>query len=79
MTFEISDNSIYFCRAGETGRLSACGDNSIRFQASASVKLVEQNWTLMPRKAAARAWLEENGNTKEAFIEVGNLRARLEE
>ena len=79
MTFEIKDDSIYFCRAGEIGRLSACGENSIRFQASASGKLVEQDWTLMPRKAVANAWIENKDSAKEAFIEVGNLKARLEE
>lgn len=73
MRYEVKDNSIYFTREGEWGRISACGRNSIRFQASPSGPVKEQNWTLMPGEAAARAWLEEDT----AILETGEMRVKL--
>lgn len=75
MRFEIKDNSIYFTRNGEVGRLSACGRDSIRFQASPTGHLIEQNWTLMPGDVAAKAFLEEE--TGSAVLEAGSLSVRM--
>lgn len=75
MKYEIRDDEIYFIRAGEWGRISACGRNSIRFQASPSGSVKEVNWTLMPAKEEAKAWLE--GNT--AILETGDMQCRLYE
>ncbi len=72
MRYEVKDNAIYFIREGEWGRISACGRNSIRFQASPSGPVKEQNWTLMPGEAAARAWLEEDT----AILETGDMRVK---
>lgn len=73
MKFILKDQAIYFTREGETGKLSACGADSIRFQASPSGKLIAQDWTLIPGEAFAKVWEEE----KCAFIEVGSMRAKL--
>ncbi len=75
MKFEIRDNAIYFTRAGEWGKISACGKNCIRFQASPSGPVKEINWTLLPGEAKAKAWLE--GNT--AILETGDMRCVLYE
>ena len=75
MGFQIRDDKIYFVRAGEAVCLSACGKDCIRFQAAPSGKLIEQNWTLMPQEAPAKAWLEE----KRAVLETGEMRAELYE
>ena len=60
MSFQIVNGELRFVRAGEIVRISACGENCIRFQASPSGKLLEQDWTLLPGKAEAKAWEEEN-------------------
>lgn len=73
MSFQIVNDEIRFVRAGEIVRISACGKNCIRFQASPSGKLLDQDWTLLPGKAEARVWEEEN----RAVLETGNMRAEL--
>ena len=73
MSFEIQNNEIHFIRAGEVVRISACGKNSIRFQASPNCRIEEQNWTLTPQKTGAKAWVE--GNC--AILETGEMRAKL--
>ena len=73
MDFEIRNNEIYFMREGEAVRISACGKNSIRFQASPNCYIEEQDWTLMPQKVEAKAWVEENC----ANLETGEMRATL--
>lgn len=73
MRFEIKDNAIYFTREGERGRLSACGENSIRFQASPTGSLINQNWTLMPYPVEAKAWQEGTY----AVLKVGEMSAKI--
>ena len=75
MAFTIRDDSICFVRAGEAVRLSACGPDCVRFQAAPGGRILEQNWTLMPRTVPARAWAEEG----RAVLETGNMRAELYE
>ena len=75
MSFSIKDNKIFFVRAGEAACLSACGKDCIRFQAAPSGKLIEQNWTLLPQEAPAKAWAEEG----RAVLETGTMRAELYE
>lgn len=75
MKFTIRDNKIFFVRKGEAGCISACGKDSIRFQAAPSGRLTEQNWTLIPRSAEARAWVEDG----RAVLETGTMRAELYE
>ncbi len=74
MNFKLGEHCILFQRAGETGKISACGRDSIRFQATASGKLTEQNWTLIPQNIPAKVWLKE-GN---AYLENGNMLAVME-
>lgn len=74
MNFVLDKNCIIFKRAGEIGKISTCGKDSIRFQATASGKLQEQNWTLLPQEYPAKVWLE-NG---EAYLENGDMRVKLE-
>ena len=73
MKIELKDNKIYMTRAGEAVCVSACGKNSIRFQAAPSGKLIEQNWTLMPQEVPAKVWEEED----KAVLETGTMRAEL--
>lgn len=73
MSIEVKDNAIYLMRQGEFVRVSACGKNSIRFQASPNCRIEEQDWTLMPQKTESKAWIEE----KYAVIETGNMRAKI--
>ena len=73
MGFQIQNNEISYLRNGETVRLSACGKNSIRFQASPNGRIETQDCTLMPRKAMASAWLENDF----AVLENGSMRAEL--
>ena len=73
MSFEIRNNEIHFMREGEAVRISACGRNSIRFQASPNCRIVEQDWTFIPQKAEAKAWMEDNC----AILETGEMRVKL--
>lgn len=73
MSFEIQNNEIHFMREGEAVRISACGRNSIRFQASPNCRIDEQDWTLMPQRAEAKAWVEDNC----AILETGEMRVKL--
>lgn len=74
MNFQLGENCILFQRAGEIGKISACGRDSIRFQATASGQLIEQNWTLLPKPLPAKVWLED-GN---AFLQNGNMLSKIE-
>lgn len=73
MRFEIEDNAIYFTREGERGKISACGENSIRFQASPTGRLIDQDWTLMPYNVEAKAWQEGTY----AVLKVGDMSAKI--
>ena len=73
MSFEIVNNEIHFTRQGESVRLSACGKNSIRFQASPNCKIGKQDWTLMPTETPADAYLEDG----HAVLETGDMRAEI--
>ena len=66
---------LYFIREGETGRLSACGKDSIRFQASPGGEILEQDYTLMPQKMPARIVIEK----RHAAVTNGNMTAKLYE
>ncbi|MCI9220660.1 MAG: hypothetical protein HFH94_13120 [Lachnospiraceae bacterium] len=71
MKYEIKDNAIFFTRPGEWGKISACGRDSIRFQASPQGKVKEQNWTIEPGSADAKIWLE--GDC--AYFVTGEMKA----
>lgn len=73
MKFYERDNMLYFIREGETGRLSACGKDSIRFQASPGGEILEQDYTLMPQKMPARIVIEK----RHATVTNGNMTAKL--
>ncbi len=73
MKFYEQDNMLYFTRAGETVRLSAWGRDSIRFQASPNCEIVECDFTLLPRKAAAEIAVGED----RATVKNGDLKAVL--
>ena len=47
------DNMLYFMREGELVRLSACGKDSIRFQASPNCEIIQRDFTLIPQKMTA--------------------------
>lgn len=74
MKFEIQDNCIYFTRAGETVKLSACGNNGIRFQSSPSCRIINSDFTLTPPAfTPSKAWIEDN----RAILETGSMRAEI--
>ncbi|MBQ3464187.1 MAG: hypothetical protein IJH36_14005 [Clostridia bacterium] len=72
--FTVSKNEIQFIRNGEVVRLSACGENCIRFQATANRAISEQNWTLTPQNQNAKAYIENDC----AVLETGKLKAVLQ-
>ena len=72
--FTVSKNEIQFIRNGEVVRLSACGENCIRFQATANRAISEQNWTLTPQNQNAKAYIENDC----AVLETGRLKAVLQ-
>lgn len=47
----VSDNSILFSKYGELIRITPCGDNAIRFQAFPGGSVIEEDYTLMPKKS----------------------------
>ena len=72
MFFE-KDNMLYFMRAGELVRLSACGKNSIRFQSSPNCEITEQDFTLMPQKVPAEMTI----NADWAAVKNGDTTAKI--
>lgn len=64
---------LYFIREGEIVRLSACGSDAVRFQASPNCKITERDFTLMPRKSNAEITVE-NGR---ASLKNGDMLAVL--
>ena len=72
--FTVSKSEIQFIRNGEVVRLSACGENCIRFQATANMAISEQNWTLTPQNQNANAYIENDY----AVLETGKLKAVLQ-
>lgn len=72
--FTVSKSEIQFIRNGEVVRLSACGENCIRFQATANMAISEQNWTLTPQNQNANAYIENDY----AVLEMGKLKAVLQ-
>lgn len=76
MEISIVNNMIHFMREGEIGTISAIKEGCIRFKATASMKLSDENWTLLPdTDCNAHAWQE--GNV--TFLQTGNLKLRMEE
>lgn len=75
MEFILRDNKIYFTREGETGIVSACREGAIRFQATASPMVTEENWTLIPGEDPnAKVWMD----GEDAYLSTGNLKVWFE-
>lgn len=75
MKFYEQDHMLYFIREGEIGRLSACGRDSIRFQAAPGGGIAEQDFTLMPQKISAEIHMEKRCAT----VTNGSMTAKLYE
>ncbi len=73
MRFYEKDNMLYFVHTGELVRLSACGKNCIRFQASPNCEIIEQNFTVAPQKTKADILIDKS----QASIKNGNMSAKL--
>ncbi len=71
--FKIVDNEIHFTHAGEKVIISSCGKNSVRFRSSMDGRIGNENWTLTPKPAAAKAWID----GKCAVLETGKMRAEI--
>lgn len=70
----IKDNAIIFSRYGEVVRITACYNNSIRFEAFPEGRIYNENFTLMPQAADAKITEDEYS----VSIQVGTLTAKLE-
>ena len=46
----VTDNSILCSRKGELVRISACGENAIRFQGFPDCKVIDEDYNLLPQK-----------------------------
>ncbi len=67
------NNMLYFVREGELARLSACGRDGIRFQASPNCEIIERDFTLTPQKMTAEISVEED----KAALRNGNMAAKV--
>ena len=70
----IKDNAIFFSRYGEVVRITACYNNSIRFEAFPEGRIYNENFTLMPKAADAKITEDEYS----VSMQVGTLTAKLE-
>lgn len=70
----IKDNAIIFSRYGEVVRITACYNNSIRFEAFPEGRIYNENFTLMPQAADAKITEDEYS----VSMQVGTLTAKLE-
>lgn len=76
MEIRIINNQIQFMREGEIGIISAVSEGCIRFRATASMKMSEENWTLLPAvDENAKAWQEKDVT----YLKSGNLVMRMED
>ena len=48
----VNKNEILLSRKGELVRVTACGENAIRFQSFPDCKLIDENYSLMPQEVA---------------------------
>ena len=69
----VTENSILFSRKGELVRLSACGENAIRFQGFPDCKVIDEDYNLMPQNVSA---VVEDHETW-ATITCGKLKAMI--
>lgn len=46
----VTDNSVLCSRKGELVRISACGENAIRFQGFPDCRVIDEDYNLMPQK-----------------------------
>ena len=70
----IKDNAIIFSRYGEVVRITACYNDSIRFEAFPEGRIYNENFTLMPQAANAKITEDEYS----VSMQVGTLTAKLE-
>ena len=70
----IKNNEILLMRYTELIRISACGNNAIRFQSFPDCQIIDENYTLMPQKSDAEIEEFENFVT----LTCGTLKVRLE-
>ncbi len=70
----IGENEILFSRYTELVRISACGNNAIRFQAFPDCQVIDENYTLVPQNASAEIKEYDNYVT----LTCGSLQAKLE-
>lgn len=71
----VSDNQILFSRQGELVRLTPCGENAIRFQAFPDGSLINEDYTLMPKKSESVI----TENERCVTMQCGGLKALLED
>lgn len=74
MEFRLENNRIFFIGEGETGVISVPLKGCIRFQATASSKLVSQDFTLMPKETEAKTWIE----GEDAILQTEDLKVKIE-
>lgn len=71
----VSDNSILFSKYGELIRITPCGDNAIRFQAFPGGSIIEEDYTLMPKKSVPVI----TENERSVCMQCSGLKVSLED
>ncbi|MCR5277821.1 MAG: hypothetical protein K6E19_00090 [Lachnospiraceae bacterium] len=75
MEFKCENNRVTFIREGEIGEISAVHEGCIRFRATASSTLPDENWTMEPKKMPAGTWTD----GKSVWLSTGNLKVRMDD
>ena len=72
----IKENEILFSRCGELIRISSCGNNAIRFQSFPDCHVIDEDYTLMPRKDVPCEIVEDD---RSVTLTCGKLKVVLEQ
>ena len=70
----IKENELLYMRYTELIRITACGNNAIRFQSFPDCQVIDENYTLMPQNKDAEIEEFENYVT----FRCGTLKVKLE-
>ncbi len=70
----IKDDELLYMRYTELIRITACGENAIRFQAFPDCRVIDENYTLMPKQLKAETEEYENY----VIFKNGTLKVKLE-
>lgn len=69
----VKDNTILFSRKGELVRITACGENAIRFQGFPDCRVIDEDYNLMPQSVEAII----ESTEEEASMTCGKLKVHI--